>query len=76
MVRTDIATWDCVVYGGGAAVDVGGRRGLGAAARRRARFFAHQHDAPHCERQPVGSVVGVLHAACRVIVQKGDQGCG
>ncbi len=48
MVRTDIGTWQRVVYGGdggevGAGREGGRSCGRGAAARRRARFV-HQHD--------------------------------
>jgi hypothetical protein len=43
MVRTDIGTWQRVVYGGDG--EDGGAGSRGAAARRRVRFV-HQHDAP------------------------------
>ena len=55
LVRTDIGTWQRVVYGGdgdggevGAGSEEGRSRGRGAATRRRARFV-HQHDAAEGE---------------------------
>ena len=54
-MRTDIGTWQRVVYGGdgdggevGAGSEEGRSRGRGAATRRRARFV-HQHDAAEGE---------------------------
>jgi len=82
LVRTDIGTWQRVVYGGdggeGGAGSEGGRsRGRGAAARRRARFV-HQHDAAEGEWEDPRPgwaedrlrcfvrLQGGVNAACRV----------